>query len=107
MVPGHGASPQTSPAPYNISVVHSDLRNGVIRVRLTAVGPKNFFVGFLLRDKLSTSSSDGSAATGHFIAVPQDSAILDCGNDKVMAELQTDMHRNLYWQWFMPSLLVN
>lgn len=83
MTPGHGAGPQTSPAPYNISIVDSNPKTGVMRIRLTALGSANYFSGFLLRDRLMSTSSNDSPTAGRFIAVPEDSSILDCGNEKV------------------------
>lgn len=77
MTPGHGATAQTSPVPYNISIVSTDATDGTIRARIFA-NPSSFFTGFLLTAKLLLSNSAGT-----FVAVPEDSAIINCGQDKV------------------------
>ncbi|XP_065209987.1 putative ferric-chelate reductase 1 homolog [Planococcus citri] len=75
MTPGHGVAPQTSPAPYSITIVQTD-PDGSTRARISATA-SNFFTGFLL-----TTKSQSPESPGTFIAVPDDSAIMNCGQDK-------------------------
>lgn len=76
MTPGHGATAQVSPPPYNITIGQAE-PDGSTRVRITAIS-SNFFTGFLL-----TTKSQSVESSGTFVAVPDDSAIINCGQDKV------------------------
>lgn len=80
MSPGHGASAQTTPAPYKITVSPSN--GGLYRVKLEAL--KDYFEGYLLRPKVNpklTGASDDFSGT--FVDVPPEAQILNCGTEKV------------------------
>ena len=84
MTPGHGSQAQSSPAPYNVSLILPDLGNGQMRIRLTSVNNNVYFTGFMLRDKAySVNGEEVNNVHGTFVTVPQDASIFDCGGSKV------------------------
>lgn len=83
MVPGHGKSAQTTPPPYRL-VPSMSPNSSQVRVTLTAPGPNDYFVGFLIEARTPDGKSD---AIGSFVQVPQDSLTLDCNEEPVSVPL--------------------
>jgi len=86
MAPGHGAKPQTSAPPYNMTII--PLNDGTFRVKLSAL--VDYFEGYLIRVKMSPKLPGASDDfSGSFIGVPDESSILDCGSQKVSRDRYT------------------
>jgi hypothetical protein len=103
MLPNHGAAPQTTPSPYNISLSSvNTVRSQKLKIHL-ASPDKEYFKGFLAIVK---KSGDDSKAYGTFNSLvdPQTKAI-NCFDEKHSAVTHNspDQKSSVDLEWIAPS----